>query len=38
MHEVNAPGWFEETSEDPERATEFYLKWSGHQLASPAKA
>jgi hypothetical protein len=34
MHEVNAPGWFEETSEDPERATEFYLKWSGHQLAS----
>jgi predicted enzyme related to lactoylglutathione lyase len=34
MHEVNAPGWFEETSEDPDRATEFYLKWSGHQLAS----
>lgn len=34
MHEINAPGWFEHTSEDPERATEFYLKWSGHQLAS----
>jgi hypothetical protein len=35
MHEVNAPGWFDESSEDPARATEFYLKWSGHQLASP---
>jgi uncharacterized protein len=37
MHEINAPGWFDETSEDPTRATEFYLKWSGHQLTSPGE-
>jgi hypothetical protein len=35
MHEVNAPGWFDESSEGPERAAEFYTKWSGHQLTSP---
>jgi uncharacterized protein len=36
MHEVNAPGWFDESSKDPERAAEFYTKWSGHQLTSPS--
>jgi predicted enzyme related to lactoylglutathione lyase len=35
MHEANAPGWFDESSEDPARATEFYLKLSGHQLVTP---
>jgi uncharacterized protein len=35
MHEVNAPGWFDESSADAVRAGEFYTKWSGHQLTSP---
>jgi predicted enzyme related to lactoylglutathione lyase len=35
MHEVNAPGWFNHASTDPERAAEFYVKWSGHQLTTP---
>jgi predicted enzyme related to lactoylglutathione lyase len=33
MHEINAAGWFDHTSSDPSRAADFYLKWSGHQLA-----
>jgi len=36
MHEVNAPGWFDESSADAARAVEFYTKWSGHQVISPA--
>ncbi|HWD95956.1 MAG TPA: VOC family protein [Acidimicrobiales bacterium] len=35
MYELNTPGWFDEASADPERAAEFYTKWSGHQLTSP---
>ncbi len=35
MHEVNAPGWFNHTSADAERAAEFYVKLSGHQLTEP---
>lgn len=36
MHELNAPGWFDHASSDPARASDFYLKLSGHQLTTPA--
>jgi predicted enzyme related to lactoylglutathione lyase len=34
MHEVNAPGWFDHTSSDPERDGKFYSELSGHQLTT----
>jgi uncharacterized protein len=32
MHEVNAPGWFDHVSPDPQRDGEFYSALSGHQF------
>jgi predicted enzyme related to lactoylglutathione lyase len=32
MHEVNAPGWFDHASPDPQRDGEFYAAVSGHTL------
>ncbi|MGA7836143.1 MAG: VOC family protein [Acidimicrobiales bacterium] len=37
MHEENAAGWFDHSSADADRAAEFYLKLSGHQLTSPGE-
>jgi hypothetical protein len=34
--EENAPGWFDQVSLDPERASEFYAALSGHDVTSPA--
>jgi predicted enzyme related to lactoylglutathione lyase len=34
MYEVNAPGWFDHVSADPQRDGEFYAALSGHQLTS----
>jgi predicted enzyme related to lactoylglutathione lyase len=34
MHEVNAPGWFDHVSPDPERDGEYYSAVSGHQLTN----
>lgn len=33
--EENAPGWFDQVSPDPERASEFYAALSGHDVTRP---
>jgi len=35
QYELNAPGWFDHVSSDPERAGAFYANVSGHELNRP---
>jgi predicted enzyme related to lactoylglutathione lyase len=36
VYEENTPGWFDQVSHDPARASQFYAALSGHDVTTPA--